>query len=108
MGIITRLIPHWGHIVYYKYIVRLPNIDKPGYGPFPVFYNNVVSRKGIHEFSQKHGFIIKAEYGSNRYMNRLGIFFVLGKLIVRIIYISSFGRLAADHNNLAYVLKKVN
>ena len=105
-GFITRLTPHWVHVLYKRYIRRRPNAGKPGYGPFPVVYDEVVSRKGMHEFCRKSGLMIKSEYGSSHYLKRMGIFSALAKFVVNAISLGSFGNLAADHNYLIFVMEK--
>lgn len=105
-GFLTSMTPFWVHIFYKKYIRKNPNAGNPGYGPFLTFHDKVVSRNGIHKFCKKHGLIIKAEYGSNYYINRHGIFSFPIRLLIRLIYLISLGKLAFDHNALTYVIEK--
>jgi SAM-dependent methyltransferase len=105
-GFIANHTPFWLHVAYWKYILRQGNAGKPGHGPFPTFYDAVVSRRGIHRFCQSRGLRIGAEYGSNYYLKRLGRMGPLVHLVLKGIGAASFGRLSADHNNLLFVLEK--
>lgn len=105
-GFITRVTPFWFHIFYKKYIEQIPNAGKAGFGPFPTFHDKIISRKGIWEFCQKHGLIIRAECGAGFHLERMGRFSLLIKILVKMFHIISLGRLAADYNSLSYVIEK--
>ena len=62
-GFLTRFTPFWVHVFYKKVIGKNPNAGKPGHDPYPVFYDPVVSRKGINLFSQENGMVIQEEWG---------------------------------------------
>ena len=103
-GFITRITPFWFHVFYQKYILGYRNAGKPGWGPFPTFYDKVLSRKEFHEFCKKHGLFIREEYGMN--FTKACFFTLLERWFVKIIHVVSFGKLASDHNNLTYILEK--
>lgn len=105
-GFITRMTPYRIHYYYKRYLRGDKNAGKPGYGPFPTYYDNIVSRKGLHEFCDKKGLIIRAEYGLNLFMKKHGIFNVPISLFVKIISLASFGRLEYKHNILTYIIEK--
>jgi SAM-dependent methyltransferase len=104
-GFITRITPHWFHVLYYRYVLRLPNAGKPGYGPYVTYYAPAVSRQGIREFCEKHHFRISEERGSGSYLGQ-GLFAVLSKILARVIAWLSLGRLKDNHADLMYILKK--
>lgn len=103
-GFIARITPFWFHVFYKKYILGYRNAGKPGWDPFPTFYDKVLSRKRFHEFCKKHGFIIREEYGTN--FTKTCFFTLLERWFVRMINVISFGKLASDYNNLTYILEK--
>jgi SAM-dependent methyltransferase len=105
-GLVTRLTPFWLHVYYRKYISRFPNAGKPGFGPYPTFYDLVVSRAGIHEFCRDKGLLIKEEYGQGDYLGGRGLFPVFTKMFARGLSLLSLGSLPWKHNNLTYVLEK--
>lgn len=105
-GFVTRFTPFWFHVFYRKYISGYRNAGKPGYCPYPVFYDPVVSRLGIHQYSKKNRFLIKEEYGSGFYLNGQGIISTLTLLFVKSFSLLSIGKLAWEHDSLIYILEK--
>jgi ubiquinone/menaquinone biosynthesis C-methylase UbiE len=105
-GFITRSTPNWFHTFYYKYIRGWQNAGKPGFAPYPTFYDFVVSRTGIHEYCRKNHFIIKEEYGQQYHLTGHGIIPFCIRLFVRIFGFLSFGMLAWEHTGLSYILQK--
>jgi len=105
-GFVTRVTPFWFHMFYAKYIVRLRGAGTTGFGPFPTFYDPIVSRAGIHEFCRMNRFIIKEEYGHGSHLHSPGIAGFLIHLLVRTVSLLSFGKLAWEHTDLTYVLEK--
>jgi 2-polyprenyl-3-methyl-5-hydroxy-6-metoxy-1,4-benzoquinol methylase len=103
-GFITRVTPFWFHVFYKKYILGYRNAGKPGWDPFPTFYDKVLSRKRFHEFCKNHGLIIREEYGMN--FTKASFFTSLERWFVTIIHLISLGKLASDYNNLTYILEK--
>jgi ubiquinone/menaquinone biosynthesis C-methylase UbiE len=105
-GFITRITPHWFHVLYYRYILGRPNAGKPGYEPYPVHYGPVVSRRGIHQFSKKNNLTIMAEYGDGFVRPGRGIVKLLIHTFKQIICVLSLGLLSSQHTNLLYILQK--
>lgn len=110
VGYLTRILPFSAHVFYKKYIQGIPNAGKPGHDPFPTYFEDVVSRKGIYKYCEDHGLEIKEEFASDadlkRMYKRLGVLSVFIKLFMKVIQIGHFGKLAIDYNNLTYVIKK--
>jgi SAM-dependent methyltransferase len=106
-GLCTRLMPFRLHVLYKKYIYRLPHAGEPGYGPFPTVYDEIVSRRGIHAFCDRHGIEICAEYCTNFYMRRLGGLRPFVRALVKGVELISFRRFSGDYNNLVYILRKL-
>ncbi len=105
-GFITRLTPFWFHVFYHRYVLRRENAGLPGFGPYPTYHHQIVSRTGIRGFCKTHGFKVSEERGSCTYdleKNKRARF-------VRTVAIGvsalSLGRLPWTHNNLTYVLRK--
>ena len=108
-GFLTRLTPHWVHVIYLRYLSpwKNENAGKEGFGPYPTYHDAVVSREGIREFCRDNGFVLEAEYASNTYITQSsGLKAVLLKFIVTAVYLLSLGTLEPRYNNLIYVLKK--
>jgi SAM-dependent methyltransferase len=105
-GFVTRVTPFWFHIFYNKYILRFRDTGKPGFGPYPTFYDPIVSRPGIQEFCRNNHFIIKEEYGQGSGLGGQGITRFLIYLFVRGVSLLSLGKLAWEYSDLTYILEK--
>jgi hypothetical protein len=58
-GFGSKYSPFWVPVFYKKYIQGYQNAGKPGYAPFPVFYDSVISRRGMQEYCRKRGLQLK-------------------------------------------------
>lgn len=105
-GFITRILPHWVHILYYKYIMGNSNAGKPGFGPFPTFYDKIVSRWAIKGYCYKHGHKIIVEYGRPFNFKKLGWLASGTRAMFKLLQYLSFGKLTAGHGDLIYVIEK--
>lgn len=53
-GFITRLSPHWVHILYYKYIYSwAKNAGKPGYAPYYTYKIRYFTERSFSNFVSK-------------------------------------------------------
>ena len=104
-GFVTRMTPHWFHVLYYRHVLRLPNAGKPGFGPYVTYYAPVVSQNGIKAFCAQHGMRIVARRGSISYPGR-GAAAVLSTTAARLVAWLSLGRLKNDHADLLYIIEK--
>jgi SAM-dependent methyltransferase len=100
-GFITRFTPYKFHVFFKRYIFGRTNAGKPGYGPFPTFYDSIVSRKGIHSYCQKYHHTIIAEYGTCNQKHRHF------KIIFKCFEILSLGRITSDYAILTFIIKKL-
>ena len=78
----------------------------PGYDPFPVFYDEVVSRRGIHRYCAERGCKLHDEAGSASYLPKEGWLRVLSWTFVRIVSFLSLNKLSWRYNNLTFVIEK--
>jgi SAM-dependent methyltransferase len=105
-GFIARHTPHWFHVFFYRIICGIETAGKPGYAPYPVYYDSVVSRKGIYNFCSRNNLMVLAEYGDGYSRPGKGIVKLLIHLAKKLFSILSFGHLSSRHTNLSYVLQK--
>jgi SAM-dependent methyltransferase len=105
-GFVTRVTPHWVHVLYHRYLLGKKNAGRPGYGPYPTHYDPIVSRRGIHEFCRIHRFRVKEERGLCTYRIQTGARARLVRVVAIAVSILSFRKLPWTHNNLTYVLTK--
>ena len=104
-GFMTKVTPHWFHVVYYRYFLGNKDAGKPGYVPYPTYYDRVVSREGIREFAARHGLSVIEEFADAHKPGK-GFKKAALQMIVIATNIISMGSLSARHSNLLYVLKR--
>ena len=105
-GFITRILPHWVHVLFYKYVKGYSNTGKPGFGPFPTCYDKIVSRRAIHDYCYRHGRNIVLEYGRPYDFKKLGWLASGTRVMFDFFQYISFGKLTADHSGLVYAIEK--
>lgn len=105
-GFLTRHAPFQLHVAYKRYIRRRPNAGRPGFGPFPTVYDPVVSYRGILDYCARRDLEVAASYSCNFHLAHFRRFAPAVDLALRAVAAMSFGRLTAEHSNLAFVLRK--
>ena len=105
-GFITRVSPHWVHILYYKYIIGEKNAGKPGYAPYPTLYDKILYREKLQQFCAKNELIIDVQAGDGYYQLGRGVVDLILKAFVKLVSAISFNRLSSDHTNLLYILRR--
>jgi SAM-dependent methyltransferase len=105
-GFITRHSPHWLHVQYMRRIRGGKLAGTPGRGPFPSVYDEVVSWQGMTSYCASRGLQIIDAYSSNFYLDAFGRFAGITDRALRAVAALSLGRLTADYNNLALVVRQ--
>lgn len=105
-GFVTRVTPHGLHVFYYRKLYGSKDAGKPGFGPYKTYYERVVSRGGMREFCDRHGLTFQAEYGSLTGMPQQAWRKALIQTAAGTLGVLSFGKLASQHSNLLFILKK--
>lgn len=107
VGYITRILPHWCHILYYKKILGRHLAGSPEFGPFRTYFNRIVSRRGIYNYCFQNGHRILLEFGRPPDFRRLGKLSWPIRILLRLIQCISFGKLSASHGGLGTVITKM-
>lgn len=100
---LAKYLPFWLHIVA-KRAMGSKTAGKPGYDPFPTFFDPVVSRPGMHRFCQTHHLEIKLEYSYG--FEKFEPMYPFGDFTLKTMSILSLGRLAANRCDLLYIIEK--
>jgi SAM-dependent methyltransferase len=100
-GWITRHSPFWLHVLHKRWIVGNVNAGKPGFDPYPVYYNKTISRAGMISFCQEHDLILCDVRGVGTYLRKSP----LVRLVAMTGFALSLGRLAWRHNNLTFTIR---
>lgn len=106
-GFLTNLTPFWFHVFYHRFVLGRKHAGEPGFGPYPTYYDRVVSRRGIREFCESHQLAIREERGMGTYVVETTPRTRLIRLVTQVVSALSGGRLPWRHNNLTYVLEKL-
>jgi SAM-dependent methyltransferase len=106
LGFLTRIAPFWFHVFYYRHIKGDKEAGRPGRGPFPTFYDRIVSSNGIRAFCRQQGLIIAEEYMWRFHTRRRGRLISFEKLLFKLISLMSFRRLHCEYHNMTYIIEK--
>jgi len=55
-GWVTKVTPHWFHVLFYRYVLGYKNAGQPGTAPFPTIFHPVVSPVALVKFCRDLGF----------------------------------------------------
>ncbi len=105
-GFLARLLPFWTHVLYKRLAEGNRMAGKAGHPPYPVVYDDVVSRRGLRDYVDRHGLVLLDEVGTNPHIIGMGRLAPVGMFVQRLIARLSFGRLAGTHSNLTVVIQK--
>jgi SAM-dependent methyltransferase len=106
-GRVTSFSPHWVHVAYHRHVLGSQEAGSPGFPPYRTYYDNIISRHGIHNFCAKHGCRIALEYGRPPGKADWPSWFLQPyKIIAPIISAISGGAIAWTHIGLVYALEK--
>ncbi|MFS8607439.1 MAG: class I SAM-dependent methyltransferase [Gammaproteobacteria bacterium] len=96
-ALLARSTPHWFHVLFCKHVNGYRDAGKPGHAPYPVVYEDAMSRRGIEAFCAAHGFSpsVTAAAAYKRSWFRPLAFLVSALTL---------GKYAWRHNNLTYLI----
>lgn len=99
-GFLTRITPMWVHVMIYRHVFGIKEAGTAGHGPYPTYYDRVISQRGLQEFCRRNGLSAPdlyrmCSYESNRVVRN----------VAHLTALLSAGRLAWRHNNLLLVVQ---
>lgn len=104
---IARLTPHWFHVLYYRWAWKLRDAGKPGFPPYVVVYDRIVSPAGLRTFCASHGLAICDEFGAVSFRNLgHGLAARLTPIVARLVKWFTFGRAHDDFVCFTLVAEK--
>lgn len=106
-GFVARFTPHFFHVFYYRWAWKMKNAGKPGYAPYPTFYDHVISRQGLRDFCASHKLEVLEEFGVGSYRRGYGIISKITPLVARAIAILSLGRIHDKFVDRTLIARKV-
>lgn len=99
-GFMTRLTPFWAHVMFHRYMLKQPLAGTPGHGPYPTYYDEVISERGLLEFCTRNGFMAPEVYRLCSYDRDPPV-----RAAAFLTSMLSAGRLAWRHNNLLLIAR---
>jgi SAM-dependent methyltransferase len=110
-GMLTKLSPHWFHVLIYRYIFRIPTAGQPGSVPFPTYLRLAIAPENVKRFAARHGLTVAyfALYESGYFREYRTKARLTGGpwTAVRVAtHLLTFGRLSADLTDYIIVLQK--
>jgi len=99
-GSLTKHTPQRLHLVAGR-LYRLPK----GFEPYPTIYDEIVSRRGVHDYCAAHGHEILVEQYSDSHGWPNPAFELLSRACFRAVSVLSLGQLA-PHDNLHFIIRK--
>ena len=105
-GLITRLSPHWFHVLYYRYVLGIRTAGHTGHGPYRTYFDPVISRQGMYAFGDKNSLRVEAEYAFATDGPRKPVIRMLIGMITKVVSILSLGMFSDRHADLLYVLRR--
>jgi len=112
---LTRVLPFWLHVAFYRYVAERPDAGKPGHAPYPVYHDRVLSREGIRGFCGTHSLSIREEFGmdfgfhyhhlSLTRVQRLKLLTITS--LIKVVGAVSCGSLVSRYGGLLFVMEKM-
>ena len=102
-GFVTRHTPLAFHVFVRRHLMRQPNAGRPGHAPYPVYYDRVISTRGMAQFCDKNMLTTQFTFQSGYELRKSRLI----KFVSSLGGLLSLGRLASKHNNLTYIIRKL-
>jgi SAM-dependent methyltransferase len=99
-GFLTRCSPFWAHVLIYRYMLGYRQAGTPGHAPYPTYYDEVVSERGLREFCLGNGMNAPELYRLCSYENQRSV-----RTAAFVTWLLSGGRLPWRHNNLLLIAR---
>ena len=105
-GFLARHTPHFLHVLYYRWAWKIKNAGKPGFAPYPTIYDEVISRRGMHEFCEANGLEVVEEIGVGSYRRGHGLISRITPFVARLISVFSLGRVHDKYVDRTLIARK--
>jgi SAM-dependent methyltransferase len=112
---LTRILPFWLHVAFYRYVAERPDAGKPGHAPYPVYHDRILSLDGIRGYCRTHSLRVREEFGMDfgfhyRHLSLTGLqrlkLLAITSLITTVGALSC-GLLKSRYGGLLFVMEKV-
>jgi SAM-dependent methyltransferase len=108
-GFYTRLLPHWCHQLFYRYIMGNKLAGQQGHPPYPTYFHPVIGRAQLSGFLADNGMKCLGRYGvgfPRRLSMDKGLGQIVQQLVVKATSILTLGKLTAAYHDVSYIAVK--
>jgi SAM-dependent methyltransferase len=105
-GFLTRILPHFAHVWYYRFVLGSKSAGCPGHAPYPTYYHPVIGRKRLHRFLGARRVAIQASYADGFRREGSGMTELITRAILKITSMVTLGYLTAAYSDLLYIAAK--
>lgn len=104
---LARRLPHALICFYYRRAWGIKDAGKPGFAPYPTYYDRVISREGFRSYCNDRGLDLEEEFGVGSYARRgSGLMARLTPFVTRIVSKLTGGRAHDCYVDLTFVARK--
>ncbi len=104
---LARRLPHFAAIAYYRYAWNIKKAGQPGFAPYPTHYDRVISAPGFHDYCQRNGLTVIAQFGVGSYTKRgLGLLSWFTPIAARLVSIATLGKVHDRYVDLTFIVRK--
>ena len=104
-GWVAKTTPFQAHVLYYRWFHGDRLAGTPGHSPYPTHYSDLLSEHGMTAAAAAAGLDLVSVHGETAFTLPTAKQSVV-RAITRVLRLVSVGRLARDHENLCWVLRK--
>lgn len=102
-----RRLPHSLICFYYRHAWKIRDAGKPGFAPYPTFYDDVISRGGFRRYCEVKGLTLEDEIGVGSYSQRgTGPLRHATRLVARFIATVTGGKIHDRYVDLTFIARK--
>jgi SAM-dependent methyltransferase len=110
-GLITKLTPHWFHVLVYKHVFGYPNPGKEDRPPFPTFLRLSIAPKALRRFAERHGLLVEmcGTYEADKQQmvrSRAKLTGRIWRLVRRLVRVATLGSVDLEATELIFVMRK--
>lgn len=104
-GFVARHTPFWFHVAVWRYVYGSPEAGLAGHAPYPTSYDPVLGVEAMRRFCTERSLRLVDVLGHSTF-DRPGLRIGAVAFFLRGLELLSGGSLAADHNNLTFLVEK--
>lgn len=110
-GLITKLTPHWFHVLVYKHVFGYPNPGVEDRPPFPTFLRLSIAPKALRRFAERRGMLVEmcGTYEADKQQvvrSRAKLTGRIWGFVRGLVRVATFGYVDPEATELIFVMRK--